>query len=167
MGCVPSKARREHDASLALAAETAARQREEKAAANSLGRQSMPRVESRVMRAASMYEKRDEAARSTPALVAVDTAAVGVKSRALLDGFEAKEAAARRVEELRSVEKKDVRASAAFASTLGGYEEKDAKAKAEPRLEKTFVQKERESNARVQAFEKAAQVDVVVPSVHA
>jgi hypothetical protein len=168
MGCTSSKAQRERESALATAAAAAAKQREAAATAAVLPTDAgMPRVESKVMRAASLYDQRDEAAKAPPALVAVDTAAVGVRSRALLDGFEEKERAARRVEELRSVEKKDVRCeSAAFKKMLGDYEEKDAKVAAEPKLEKTFVQREKESVARVAAIERAAELDVVVPSIH-
>jgi hypothetical protein len=57
---------------------------------------------------------------------------------------------------LQSIEKKDLRCSTEFSKMVGDYEDKDAKAAAEPKLEKTYVQREKESVERIQAITAAA-----------
>jgi hypothetical protein len=56
---------------------------------------------------------------------------------------------------LQSIDRKDLRCSTEFTKMLGDYEDKDAKAAAEPKLEKTFVQREKESVERIQAITTA------------
>lgn len=173
MGCVPSKTRRrktEADAAARGAAAAAAADEEKRAAAalaaaaRGADRQedasskirSMPRPQSRVERQTSMYEQLDQAARAPPELRTVASVEMGEKSKKLLDNFEEKERAAHAKPELVAVDKNDLRCSDVFTKMLGDYEENDAKAAAEPKLEKTFVQKEKESVERIIALSAAA-----------
>lgn len=105
-----------------------------------------PRPDTAVLRRASAFDQMDETARKTPELTPVQTVPVGAKSAKLLAGFEAKEAAARAPPVLQSVEKTDLRKSKLF-DKLQEYEANDARAAAEPKLEKTFAQRQAEAVA--------------------
>jgi hypothetical protein len=171
MGCVPSKAaaakRRRLDAEAAAARaerenvarsglEGEAAAAEEATAAEAAARAVPRRLTSRVDQKRDMYERLEHDARSPPELVPLAQVVVGQRSRKLLEGFEKKEAEARAPPVLQSIDRKDLRCSTEFAKMLGDYEDKDAKAAAEPKLEKTFVQREKESVERIQAITTAA-----------
>lgn len=150
-------------AAAAARAEAAAREARE----NELPRPStMPRPLSRVEAAAGMYEALDAQAKAAPELVEVRGGMVGVRSRKLLDGFEKREEDARVIPDLVEVDKSKIVAGERFSSMLSKCEELDAAAAAEPKLEKTFVQRERESVMRVTAMQDAASMNVTVPSIH-
>lgn len=100
------------------------------------------RPETAVMKQAGAFDKFHEDALKAPE-VKQQQFAVGAKSKRLLDGFEKKEAEARAPPVLVNVDKTDVRRSKLF-DKLQGYEALDAQAAADPKLDKTFVEKERE-----------------------
>jgi hypothetical protein len=162
-GARPRAPRRLEAKAAAAAAARAAAEREE----NELPRPTpLPRPLSRVEAAAGMYEALDAKAKAAPALVEVTRPIVGQRSRKLLDGFEKRDAEAHAVLDLVEVDASKLKANESFRSMLSKCEEADKKAAAEPKLEKTFVQRERESVQRVLALQDAARMQVQVPSVH-
>lgn len=172
MPCFPSRRaarkRARLEAERAAAAESARkRAAADAAAANALPRPTpLPRPLSRVEAQASKYEALDAKAHVAPSLVDVKQAMVGTRSRKLLDGYEKREAEAREVPELVQVSKNDLKAGEGFLGILKNCEDLDRAAAAEPKLEKTFVQRERESVQRIVAMEEAARIQVNVPSIH-
>lgn len=124
----------------------------------------LARTRSVVEATAARYEARDAAAAKAPELVAIEKRIVGAKSAKLLEGYEARDAAARAVPD--KVEVAGGVVGQRISGLVEGCEEKDRNAAAEPKLEKTFVQRERESILRCGEIELAgARDDVVVPSV--
>lgn len=100
------------------------------------------RRDTAVLKQAGAFDQLHAEAHRPPELKQVEVK-VGKRSSVLLEGFEQKEAAARAMPELVNVDNKDLKQSKLYEK-LREYEAKDAKAAAEPKLEKTFMQRERE-----------------------
>lgn len=107
----------------------------------------LPRRDTLVLKKAGQFDKLHEDALRPPPLQAV-TVIRGKESMRLLEGFEAKEAESRAVPQLVAVERSDLRSSKLF-DKLKEYEDNDKRAAAEPRLEKTFIQRQRESSGSI------------------
>lgn len=181
MGCVQSAPRKRPNkreatalAEEAKAARLEAQKREAalKAAAAEDGakppQDALPRRDTLVLKQAGQFDKLHEDALKPPPLRAV-TVIKGRESMKLLEGFEQKEAQSRAVPELVTVEKSDLRSSKLF-DKLKEYEENDKRAAAEPRLEKTFMQRQREnsgiSGARSSSSTLGAKDSSLDPVVH-
>lgn len=158
MGCVqstPRKPRRaknvnkdEEAAAQLIAAQQAQAAAEAKAQAAQAEKEledaQTPRRDTAVLKKAGQFDQLHAEALRMPTLRDVKVVR-GANSMRLLEGFEQKEAEARAVPELVDVEEINLKESGLY-DKLREFELKEAKARAEPRLEKTFVQKERENS---------------------
>lgn len=100
-----------------------------------------PPRDTAVLRKAGAFDKLHEDALRAPELQRDVHVTVGQHSQRLLQGFEQKEAEARAMPQLVKVERA---VSTRLMETLAELEANDARAAAEPKLEKTFMEKERE-----------------------
>lgn len=147
MGCVqsqdgkPRKLSREEEERAMLLAEQK-RLAAERAAKQYHNKDHGPRRETDVLRRATAFDKLHEEAHKAPSLRDIQVVK-GAQSQRLLEGFEAKEAEAHTKPELVTVQAADLKSSKLY-DAIRGYEEKDEKAAQEPKLEKTFMEREKE-----------------------
>lgn len=106
------------------------------------------RPQSEVMKRAGAFDKLDADSKAPPQLkeVPANSVSVGERNSKLLLEFERREAEARAAPVLRDVRTTDVRNSKIFGK-LQEFEANDARAAAEPKLEKTFSQRQGERAA--------------------
>lgn len=156
MGCFQSKnsgVTSTKAAAAAALAQEAARAREADATAQAAAAsahaaailEKRNRPQSEVMKRAGAFDQLDADSKTSPPLKQVSAAAVAVGERnsKLLQEFERREAEARAAPVLQDVRTTDVRNSKIF-DKLKEFEANDARAAAEPKLEKTFSQRQDE-----------------------
>lgn len=139
-----SKSPKQPTAAEILAAQQAEAAAKAKAAINAASQSddNKPR-DTAVLRQAGQFDQLHEEALKMPSLKDIRVVR-GANSMRLLEGFEQKEAEARAMPELVNIDEVDVKESRLY-DKLREFELKEEKARAEPRLEKTFMQKQRES----------------------
>lgn len=100
------------------------------------------RPETEVLRRATAFDKLEEEANRSPSLRDIKVV-MGEHNRRLLEGFEAKEAESKAVPNLVKVDSKDLRQSKLYEK-LKEYEANDERVRLEPKLETSFLQREKE-----------------------